>query len=250
MRNIVGLWIVLTLAACGNESAPEEAPVEESPIPDSPSPATIADLKAKVGPLVELSATRQGEPGRYDRLGSQRFSDLNALSRWAALWVATSNKCDQLIDMDTRQSSRDELVWVGRCDNGRQYKVYELDVADAKVQLRNRADGDSVRDVVPPTPLDGNVLDPTMMEMLAVCQAQFNRNLPSDGTYMGDGSTGGKRRAGQAEFRATGTLAANAFSSVKTAYVCRVGTDRQIRDFRYNMGSGWQNLPVAASPAE
>ena len=229
------------IAACGN-SDPEPTVAASPPIetPDRPPPQSIADLKSKVGPNVELSATRQGEPGRYDRLGAGRFNDLNSLSRWAALWVASSVKCDQLVDMDTRQSSTEELAWVGRCSNGRRYWVFENDVAAVKSKIAGRADADSISDLMSPSPVEGSPL--TMMELLAACQREFNAFLPDGPSSIGDGYTGGKRRAGVANFRVTGRLSANAFSNTKTFYTCTVTDKAKVEELRYDIGNGVQTV--------
>lgn len=231
----------LLLCSCGDdrsETSVRVTPPQAVERPESPKPKTIADLKAKVGPLVELTATRQGEPGRYERLGSRRFNDLNNLSRWAALWVATSTRCDRLIDMDTRQSTREELAWVGKCENGSRYWVFEEDVAAVKSEISERGDTASISDLTPPVPTESTPY--TMMELLAACQQEFNAFLPDDQSYIGDGYTGGKRQAGKANFRVTGTLSSNAFSDTKTSYNCTVSDRRQVQELRYDIGQGVQ----------
>lgn len=216
------LLLFMGLTACG-ESDPRGihgATAEVIlPPPLGPEPTSRRDLERKVGPLVELSATRAGEPGRYDRLGAKRFAELNSLSPSAALLVATSRKCDQLVDVDTRGSSRDELVWRGRCENGTVFVLFENDVRAVRSKLQGGLTQSSIASVPPPEPDSGS--EPDELDWLRPCVDRFRESLGAGETFLHDTWKLGRRTADHRTLVVSGTISTDAFHTSPARFECK-----------------------------
>lgn len=210
----------LILASCGG-SEPKNAQEGASaapPLPLSPAPTSRAELENKVGPLVELTATRKGEPGRYDRLGAERFNALNALSPTVALYIAATRKCDRLVDVDTRASSRDELVWRGRCENGTAFTVFEDDVRGVRAKLQGALSAATIAALPPPEPDDGN--EPDELGWLTPCVDQFRSGLKEGETFLHDTWKLGRRKSDMRTLTVSGHISTNAFKERPARFAC------------------------------
>ena len=210
----------LAMANCGgSESNSSREPVALRPRPPlSPAATSRADLETKVGPLVELSATPKGEPGRYDRLGVQRFNALNSLSPTVALYIAASRECGELVNLDTRQSSRDELVWRGRCENGNVFTVFEEDARVVRPKLRGSLSYASISALPPPETGDGN--EPGELDWLGPCVTKIRAGLKDGETFLHDEWKLGRRRAGHRTLVISGKISTNAFNEHSARFGC------------------------------
>lgn len=205
------------LTGC-RDPEPETAIAPPPPPPDSPPASSRGDLEGKVGPLVELAATRQGEPGRYDRLGAAQFSKLNSLSPSAALYIAASPRCDQLIDVDTRRSTPSELVWRGRCANGTIFTVFENDVKNARSRLTGVLTEASIRAIPPPAPDEGT--EPGELDWLRPCLERFRGTLTAEESFLHDRWKLGRRSQGRRTLSVSGNISTDAFHEKPHRFEC------------------------------
>ncbi|MBU1513177.1 MAG: hypothetical protein KKE02_14370 [Alphaproteobacteria bacterium] len=183
------------------------------------APTSRGDLEKKVGPSVELTATRQGEPGRYDRLGGARFGALNSLTPAAAVWVVVSRQCDKLVDLDTRQSSRDEFVWRGRCENGTVFTLFENDVQAVRPKLKGGLNEASIAAIPQPEPDDG--IEPDELDWLKACVDTFRGGLKPGESFLHDTWKLGRRTAGQRVLTVSGKISTDAFHEGAARLECR-----------------------------
>lgn len=216
------LLAAVGMTGCGGEAQTSSADVAQAPPappPLSPAATSRRDLQAKVGPLVELSATPKGEPGRYERLGPARFEALNSLTPTAALYIAASRQCDRLVDIDTRATSREELVWRGRCENRTVFTVFEDDVRPLRSKLAGSLSEAAIAALPPPEPDDG--IEPKELDWLGPCLNKFRTILRPGETYLHDTWTLGRRERGQRTLTVSGKLATDAFHESTARFSCR-----------------------------